>query len=80
MIMLGPCQPRNIVYPVTEHGGKRRSFQSKWFDLPEANKWLEYSPKADALFCFACRMFSSKCGCSDINELNWIVNGVRGTN
>ena len=74
VIMLGPCWPRNILYSVTEHGGKTRSFQS---NLPEAKKWLEYSPKANALFCFACCMFSSQCGCSDIN---WSVNGVHGTN
>ena len=77
--MLGPCQPLQAVYPVTEHGGKRRSFQPKWFDLPDAKHWLEYSLKADSLFCFACRMFATQSQ-GDINEQNWMVSGVRGSN
>lgn len=32
-----------------------RSFQKAWYDL---YYWLEYSPVADAEFCFSCRCFS----------------------
>lgn len=34
----------------------RRSFQSEWFEL---FKWLEYSSKLDAAFCYPCRQFVS---------------------
>lgn len=55
---VGTDRPVQIVlkqYPVTVYSGKGRSFVDKWFHNRE---WLEYSVKADAAFCFCCRMFS----------------------
>ena len=77
IITLGPCQPNNVVYPKTDSGGNKRCFQAKWFSLPVCKEWLEYSPKADAMFCFACRIFATQ---NDVNEMGWIVNSVRATN
>lgn len=49
LVALGPYQPRLTYYPVHEHGGQKRSFQAKWFDLPHTKEWLEYSTKIDAM-------------------------------
>ena len=33
--------PINLAYyPTHEHGGQKRSFKAKWFDLPQAKEWL----------------------------------------
>ncbi len=47
---IGPCQPVLSSHPKNEEG---RSFQKK---LYENNSWLEYSPSADAMFCFSCHL------------------------
>ncbi len=49
-----PIQPRNISPPVTYFSGKKRSFNPSWF---ASYKWLEYSVKANACFCYPCRIF-----------------------
>lgn len=77
IIVLGPRQPQCVNYPATEHERKRRSFQAKWFNLSHARDWLEYSRKADVMFCFACRLFGSQC---HVNQQCWMSNGVRGGN
>ena len=51
-----PVQPSNIVFPVTSFSGKGRSFNPAWFS---SYKWLEYSVKCDACFCYPCRLFGS---------------------
>lgn len=58
-----PVQPPSIVvFPSTSFSGKERSFNPAWF---ESYKWLEYSLKCDACFCYPCRLFgSSACGSS----------------
>ena len=78
---LGPYQPRLAHYPLHKHGGQKRSFQAKWFDLPQAKEWLEYSPRTDAMpchamYCFTCRMFGSP----GTAEENWISKGIRAAN
>ena len=54
-----PVQPGNIVFPVTYFSGKGRSFNPAWFRL---YRWLEYSVKLDACFCYPCRLFGSNGG------------------
>ena len=76
LVNLGPYQPRLAHYPLHEHGGQKRSFQAKLFDLPQAKEWLEYSPRMDAMYCFTCRMF----GAPGTTEENWISKGVRAAN
>ena len=39
---------------------------------------LEYSVKANAMFCFACRMFSLAGGLGESREHSWRITGVRG--
>ena len=57
-----PVQPTGIVYPATDFSGKRRSFNPSWFS---SYQWLEYSIKADACYCYPCRLFGSECGISN---------------
>ena len=52
VILMGPNQPHDIEFHMTENGGIRRSFQPKWFDMPCAKPWLEYFTKAEEMFCF----------------------------
>ena len=53
-IDMGPIQPRLSSYPSRKFGRKNRKFNSGWFDR---FKWLEYSVRADRVFCFPCRVF-----------------------
>uniref|UniRef100_A0A1X7V699 TTF-type domain-containing protein n=1 Tax=Amphimedon queenslandica TaxID=400682 RepID=A0A1X7V699_AMPQE len=66
-----------MTYPKSGSGGKKRCFQSKWFSLAVCKEWLEYSLRADAMFCFSCHNFATQ---NDVNKMGWIVNGVQGTN
>ena len=50
----GPIQPRLGSYPSRKFGNKNRKFNSGWFERYE---WLEYSVRADRVFCFPCRIF-----------------------
>ena len=54
-----PVQPGNIVFPVTYFSSKGRSFNPAWF---RSYRWLEYSVKLDACFCYPCRLFGSNGG------------------
>ena len=54
-IRQGPYQPKFSKYKVTVHREKSRSFCSRWYDFHD---WLEYSPKVDKMYCFACRAFA----------------------
>ena len=46
----------NVVFSVTYFSEKGRSFNPAWFT---SYKWLEYSIKRDACFCYPCRLFGS---------------------
>lgn len=50
-----PVQPKLIRYPNTMFGNKPRSFSSRWYSK---YTWLEYSCSRNAVFCYACRLFS----------------------
>lgn len=54
-----PVQPVNIQFPATSFSGKQRSFNPAWF---RSYKWLEYSVKLNACFCYPCRLFGSSGG------------------
>lgn len=54
-----PVQPTCSAFPVTYFSGKGRSFNSAWFTQ---YKWLEYSVKCDAGFCYPCRLFGGSVG------------------
>ena len=49
-----PKQPNLSYYKQTTQGGQTRSFQKAWYT---GRPWLEYSQKAIAIFCYACRAF-----------------------
>jgi len=52
-IRLQPFQPRNVKFPFTTCGNKRRSFRAEWFDK---YPWLEWDGPSQAAFCHCCRM------------------------
>ena len=54
-----PVQLVSIVFPVSSFSGKERSFNPAWF---RSYKWLEYSVKCNACFCYPCRLFGSSGG------------------
>ena len=49
-----PVQPTGVRFPDTSFSGKKRSFNPLWY---QKHKWIEYSIKNDAIFCFPCRFF-----------------------
>lgn len=51
----GPVQPCLKTFPRTQHGTRKRAFNSSWY---KDNSWLEYSVNQDSTYCFACRHFS----------------------
>ncbi|XP_022163878.1 zinc finger MYM-type protein 1-like, partial [Myzus persicae] len=53
-ILKGGYKPILSLYPRKLQGNKFRSFHKEWYKQYD---WLEYSPTADAAFCFPCRMF-----------------------
>ena len=53
-----PVQPK-IKFPTTLKGNKHRSFNSEWY---KQYRWLEYSRKKDAAFCYPCRLFTTESG------------------
>lgn len=53
----GPARPVLQHYPLTDFpGSRKRSFSLLYYKKYE---WVEYSINNDAVFCFACRQFSS---------------------
>ncbi|KAL4143992.1 hypothetical protein QTP88_006237 [Uroleucon formosanum] len=58
----GPMRPMLKVYPKTKFGTQNRSFTSVYYTRFD---WLEYSVKMNAVFCFACRIFSNDYGNSE---------------
>jgi hypothetical protein len=56
-IELGPCQPKNHKFKVTNKSGMDRRFCHSWFkEFP----WIEYSVEKDAAFCFVCYLFKDR--------------------
>jgi hypothetical protein len=55
-VLDGPKQPGRQFYPKTRFANKLRQFNKNWYNL---FPWVEYSITADAVFCFACRHFST---------------------
>ncbi|XP_008181084.1 zinc finger MYM-type protein 1-like [Acyrthosiphon pisum] len=57
-IISGPVQPILKKYPTTKFGDQNRAFSASYFAKFD---WLEYSIINDAIYCFACRNFSTAC-------------------
>jgi len=55
-ILQGPYQPILSLYPKTKIGNQYRSFQVQYF---QKYKWIEFSDKENAAYCFPCRFFKS---------------------
>ncbi|KAK0144461.1 Zinc finger MYM-type protein 1 [Merluccius polli] len=56
---LGEDKPAQIIlkkFPSRLFNGQKRSFVALWYNQRD---WLEYSVKAEAAFCFACRKFGT---------------------
>ena len=54
VISKGPCQPKDIKFPLDN---RNRKFLVAWYDkFP----WLEYSVSLDKAFCFVCRVFNAQ--------------------
>ncbi|KAC9910475.1 hypothetical protein E3N88_45093 [Mikania micrantha] len=55
-LLKGPCQPTMSVYPQTLYTNKFRKFNPEWYTQQHGN-WLEYSVKADKVYCLYCYLF-----------------------
>lgn len=62
LVMQGPIRNKMTTYP-TNASNRRFSntlyFGSKPYGEPMNRRWLLYSEKNDAIFCFACKLFGS---------------------
>ena len=70
----GPTQPRNCSFPKRKFSNGWLSFKPDWYDIKEAEGWLEYSVQNDRMYCLACRLFTTEL--TEKNERNWISTGV----
>ena len=72
LISKGPYQPCLEKYPTNGTISKRKQnvFSAKWF---EKYPFLEYSPKTDRAFCFACCLFGDG---AEPTKTNWSTEGV----
>ncbi|RHN40073.1 hypothetical protein MtrunA17_Chr8g0350791 [Medicago truncatula] len=53
----GPCQPREINFPLTKFGDSSSKFNLEWYS--KYGGWLEYSQKEDAAYCLCCYLMRS---------------------
>ena len=74
LVVKGPTQPRNCNFPKRKFSNGNLSFNPAWYDVKEAQGWLEYSAKSDRTYCSACRLFESEL--RERNEPNWMTIGV----
>ena len=68
---VGPGQP-DMAYPKNAKG---QSFQKQWLSV---NVWLEYSPTANWIHCFSCRLFLTEEKYK--NRTAWTTDGIRKWN
>ena len=54
-----PVQPKNVKFPSKKFGKSLRSFNPEWYNT---FPWIEYSIRSDAIYCYACRFFSTGTG------------------
>ncbi|XP_071844931.1 zinc finger MYM-type protein 1-like [Apostichopus japonicus] len=66
-----PQQPHLKAFPQTTYGEKKRSFNKEWYS---AYSWIEYSVERDAVFCYACRHFSTA---NKVTEQSFTRDGFR---
>ncbi|XP_019186579.1 PREDICTED: uncharacterized protein LOC109181283 [Ipomoea nil] len=57
-LQMGPCQPKNHVFPSRVITGVNRRFNPKWFE--DHSNWLEYSVSEDAAYCLCCYLFKDE--------------------
>ena len=74
IVVKGPTQPRNCMFPKRKFSNGNLSFNPAWYDAKEAQGWLEYSIESDKMYCFVCRLFESEV--RERNESNWISIGI----
>ena len=70
----GPTQPSNLVFPKRKFSNGWLTFKPAWYNLKEAQGWLEYSVQSDKMYCFLCRLFVTEQ--VEKSESNWISIGV----
>ncbi|XP_071681533.1 uncharacterized protein [Lolium perenne] len=74
-IEMGPCQPKNHKFLITNKSGRERHFCRAWFkEFP----WIEYSVEKDAAFCFVCYLFKDRTKCPGGDS--FVKNGFRNWN
>jgi hypothetical protein len=56
----GPCQPKEINFPLKKFGDASRKFNPDWYS--KFGGWLEYSQKEDAAYCLCCYLMRSHVG------------------
>ncbi|XP_021984857.2 zinc finger MYM-type protein 1-like [Helianthus annuus] len=61
-LVKGAFQPRSHKFPVRDFYGKKRRFVVSWFN---DCSWLEYSIKADNVYCLYCYLFKEDVGNQD---------------
>ena len=61
-----PRQPMLPQFPLKQSGSQKRSFTATYY---RKYPFIEYSVKHDAIFCYACRLFSSVSGHAGVEDI-----------
>ncbi|XP_019194749.1 PREDICTED: zinc finger MYM-type protein 1-like [Ipomoea nil] len=70
---MGPCQPKNHVFPTRVITGANRRFNPKWFE--DHSNWLEYSVSEDATYCLCCYLFKDESSGQQAGGESFVTEG-----
>ena len=72
-LLNGPCQPKDVDFPYSSFGAKRRRFNPEWYK--DHGSWLEYSEEKKKAYCFCCFLFRDRSHKKEAGYAAFVLNG-----
>ena len=72
-LLNGPCQPKDVDFPYSSFGAKRRRFNPEWYK--DHGSWLEYSEEKKKAYCFCCFLFRDRSHKKEVGYEAFVLNG-----